>query len=94
MFGLILVGGWGYPSHYFWGSGCLLSIGTAIAPFWRFRRSVWYWPSVTILIIINLAMLYGNEDYIAHRDLPSKGAVAGLFVLDCMACWLLMVGIA
>ena len=94
MVGLFVVGGWGYASQYFWASGCALAIGFAVAPFWRLRASIWYWPTVALLIFANLVMLYARRDYIAYRDLPSKGALEALFVVDCMACWLMMVGIA
>jgi len=94
MLGLILVGGWGYARQYFWASECAVAIGFAVAPFWRRRRSVWYWPTVGLLIVIHLAIIYVNRDFVAVGDLPSKGAVQGLLVLDCLACWLLMVGIA
>jgi hypothetical protein len=93
-FGLICVGDWGYASQYFWTSGCLMAIGFAVSPFWRRRTSVWYWPTVALLIVVNLAVLYAMRAYVTHRDLPSKEALQGLFVIDCMACWALMVGIA
>ena len=92
--GLIVVGGWGYPSQYFWFSESILAIGCAVAPFWRRRGSTWYWPSVGLITIINLAVMYVERDYVAQRDLPAKGVVEGLLLLDCMASWLLMVGLA
>ena len=94
MFGLILAGGRGYESQYFWASGCIVAIGFAVAPIWRRRASVWYWPTVALLIAINLAAMYVTRDYVAHRDLPSKGVVQGLLLLDVMGCWALMVGVA
>ena len=93
-FGLLLVGGWGYAGQYFWVSECAIAIGFAVAPFWRLRASTWYWPTVALLAAINLALIYVNRQYVAIGDLPSKAAVQGLLVLDCIACWLLMVGIA
>jgi hypothetical protein len=93
-FGLILAGGWGYASQYFWASGCLLAIGCAVAPFWRRRASKWYLPTVALLVCINAAVLYVARDYIALRDLPSKYVLAAMLVIDCIACWLVMVGIA
>jgi hypothetical protein len=92
--GLLIVGGWGYSGQYFWSSLCVAAVGFAVAPFWRLRGSIWYWPTVALLILINLAAMYLNRDFVAVGDLPSKGAVQGLLLLDCMACWALMVGIA
>jgi hypothetical protein len=92
--GLIMVGSWGYPAQYFWFSASILAIGCAVAPFWRRRGSIWYWPSVALIIVINLAAMYVERDYVAQRDLPSKGVVQGLLVLDCISSWLLMVGVA
>ena len=89
-----MAGGWSYSSQYFWASLCVASVGFAVAPFWRLRASIWYWPTVALLVLINLAALYLKRDFVALSDLPSKGAVQGLFVLDCMACWSLMVGVA
>lgn len=92
--GFIVVGGWGYPSQYFWFSASILAIGFAAAPFWRRRGSIWYWPSVALMVVINLALMYVERDYVTQRDLPAKGVVQGLLILDCMACWFLMVGLA
>jgi hypothetical protein len=94
MLGLILVGGWGYASEYFWSSGSAMAVGFAVAPFWRRRASTWYWPSVALLILLNVALLYVERAYIAKPDLPSKAVVEVLLVVDCMACWALMVGVA
>jgi hypothetical protein len=93
-FGLFVVGGWGYAGEFFWCSLSAIAIGFAVAPFWRHRRSIWYWPTVVILIVINLAVMYVERRHIFLDDLPSKGIVQGLVVLDCMACWGLMVGTA
>ena len=92
--GLILVGGWGYPSQYFWSSASIFASGFAVAPFWRLRSKIWYWPSVAVFIIINVTVMYLKRDFLSQRDLPSKGVVQGLLVVDCMACWLLMVAAA
>ncbi|MEG3155309.1 hypothetical protein [Sphingomonas sp. RB1R13] len=92
--GLILAGGWGYPSQYFWFSASILAIAIAVAPFWRRRGSTWYWPSVALITGINLTLMYLKRDDLAQRDLPAKGIVQGLLVLDCMASWLLMVALA
>lgn len=92
--GLIAVGSRGYPSQYFWGSEALLAIVCAVAPFWRHRSAVWYWPSVGLFVIANLALMYLGRDHVGQTDLPSKGVVQGLVVADCIACWFLMVGIA
>ena len=91
--GLIVVGGKGYPSQYFWLSGSAFSICLAVAPLWRFRASVWYWSTVAFLIATNLATIYFARDYISNPDLPAKGVVQGLGVLDCMASWVVMVGV-
>ena len=92
--GLLFVGQKGYAGQYFWVSECAVAIGFAVAPFWRRRASIWYWPTVALLVIVNLTVIYAMRDYVAIGDLPSKGAVQGLLVLDCIASWLLMVGIA
>jgi hypothetical protein len=92
--GLIVVGGWGYPSQYFWVSFSTIAIVVAAAPFWKRRCSIWYWPSVALMTVINLAVLYVERDYVAQSDLPAKGIVQWLVIVDCMACWLLMVGFA
>ena len=92
MCGLIFVGSYGYASQYFWLSGSLLAIGFAVAPFWRLRSSDWYWPTVVGLVLIHLAALYFERDFVGHRDLPSRGLVQGMLVIDCMASWSIMVG--
>jgi hypothetical protein len=92
--GLFVVGGWGYSGEYFWSSLSVTAVGFAVAPFWRLRASIWYWPTVALLVVVNLAALYIKRDYVTLGDLPSKAAVQGLLVLNCMACWSLMVGIA
>jgi hypothetical protein len=93
MCGLIFVGSYGYASQYFWLSGSLLAIGVAVAPFWRFRSSDWYWPTVVVLGLIHLAALYFERSFVGHRDLPPKGLVQGMLVIDCMASWSIMVGV-
>lgn len=91
--GLIFVGSYGYQSQYFWLSGSVLAIGFAVAPFWRFRSSSWYWPTIIILGLIHLAALYFERTFVGHRELPPKGLVQGMLVIDCMASWSIMVGI-
>lgn len=91
--GLIIVGGWGYPSQYFWISGTLTAVGFAVAPFWRLRGSVWFWPTTVLLEVANLVLLYVERNYVANPDLPSKGAVKGLFVLDCLGSWAVIIGV-
>ena len=91
--GLIVVGGHGYPSQYFWLSGSAVAIGFAVAPFWRFRASGWYWPTVAFLGAANLAALLIERAYISNPTLPAKGVVQGLIILDVMASWAVMVGI-
>jgi hypothetical protein len=91
--GLILIGGYGYESQYFWFSGCALSIGVAAAPFWYLRSSSWYWPTIAVLALIHLGFLYFERQFISNRDLPSKGLVQGMFVIDCMASWGIMVAV-
>jgi hypothetical protein len=83
-FGLIVVGGRGYPSQYFWVSGGAAPIGFAVAPFWKFRASVWYWPTVAMLAAANLVMMYFARIDLGHRDLPAKGFLQLLFLADCM----------
>src|SRR5438309_9887833 len=81
-FGLLLVGGQGYAGPYFWVSECAVAISFAVAPFWRRRGSIWYWPAVALLIVANLGVFYVKRDYVAIGDLPSKAAVQGLVILD------------
>lgn len=94
MVGLVVVGNWGYAGQYFWSSGSALCVGFAVAPFWHRRSSRWYWPTVVFLILANFVVLYFERNLIAYRNLPAKGIVQGIFVVDCMTCWALMVGIA
>lgn len=91
--GLIFIGSYGYASQYFWLSGGVLAIGVAVAPFWRLRSSTWYWPTVVVLGFIHLAALYLERTFIGQRDLPAKGLVQGMLVIDCMASWSIMVGV-
>jgi hypothetical protein len=91
--GLIFVGSYGYASQYFWLSGSVLAIGVAVAPFWRFRSSNWYWPAVAVLGLIHLAALYFERHFVGHRELPPKVLVQGMLVIDCMASWGIMVGV-
>ena len=91
--GLIFVDGLGYPSQYFWVTGSMGAICFGVAPFWRLRTSIWYWPTVVLLIVANLATLYVEWTFISHPDLPSKGIVQTLFLLDCIASWGFMVGV-
>lgn len=91
--GLIIVGGWGFPSQYFWTSGTFLAVGFAVAPFWRFRKSIWFWSTTMSLEVANLAFLYVERDNVANPDLPSKGIVQGLLLLDVMGSWGIMVGV-
>lgn len=93
-FGLLAVGALGYPSEYFWASECAGAIGFAAAPFWRFRASRWFWPSVVVLIIVHLVGMYLLRVQVSVRNLLSKAAFQGLLLADCMACWLVIVGIA
>lgn len=92
--GLVAAGSQGYTSQYFWCSGGLLAIVFAVAPFWRRRSAVWYWPSIGFFVIANVALMYLERDYVDQTDLPSKWVVQGLLVADCISCWLLMVGFA
>lgn len=89
--GLVVVGNQGYPSQYFWGSVAVTAIGFAVAPFWRLRASIWYWPAVALLGIANLAALYIERAYVSDPELPSKGVVQAILVVDCMASWSFMV---
>ena len=92
--GLVTLGAWGYESHYFWASECAIAIGFAVAPFWRLRTSIWYWPTVALLVFMNIIVLIVMRDYVVRAELPSKGIIQVLLVVDCMTCWLMMVGIA
>jgi hypothetical protein len=94
MVGLVTLGAWGYESHYFWASGCAVAIGFAVAPFWRLRTSIWYWPTVALFVFMNIIALIAMREYVVRAELPSKGIIQGLLVVDCMVCWLMMVGIA
>lgn len=89
--GLIFVGGYGYASQYFWSSGSALAIGFSVAPFWRLRYSSWYWPTIAGLTLIHLAALYLQGTFIAHPELPPKGVVVGMLLIDCMASWSIIV---
>ncbi|MGI4881512.1 MAG: hypothetical protein ACRYG4_28960 [Janthinobacterium lividum] len=91
--GLFVVGSYGYSSQYFWLSISVLAIGGAVAPFWRFRSSNWYWPTIVALGLIHLAALYFERTFVGHRELPPKGLVQGMTVIDCMASWSMMVGV-
>lgn len=91
--GLIFVGPYGYASQYFWLSGSALAIGVAVAPFWRFRSSSWYWPTILVFGLIHLASLYLGRNFVGQRDLPPKGLVQGMFVIDCVAGRSIMVGV-
>jgi len=91
--GLIAFGERDYGSQYFWVSGCAMAIGFAVAPLWRFRSTGWYWPTVVSLGIAHLAALYSQPDFTSNPDLPAKGVVQGLFVLDCLASWAVMVAV-
>jgi hypothetical protein len=92
-FGLIIVGQEGYASQYFWVSGCTLAIGFAVAPFWRLRRSAWYWCTIAALTAANLSAVYVLRARAAEATLPSKGTVQLMFVIDCLACWAVMIGV-
>ncbi|KMS54447.1 hypothetical protein V474_21660 [Novosphingobium barchaimii LL02] len=92
-FGLIIVGEQGYASQYFWLSGCALAIGFAVAPFWRLRRSAWYWWTVAAITTANLSLVYLMRARAAVTELPSKGTVQLMFVVDCLACWAVMVAV-
>jgi hypothetical protein len=91
--GLVIVGQWDYDAPYFWASECAIAIGFAVAPFWRHRRSSWYWPTIVLLSVLNLAALLLIGAVVEH-ELPSKGNLQLLSLADCMACWALMVGVA
>ncbi len=89
--GLIFIDGYGYASQYFWLSISALAIGFAAAPFWRFRYSSWYWPTIAGLILTHLVALYLQRSLAAYPELPPKGAVLGMLLIDCMASWGVMV---
>jgi hypothetical protein len=91
LIGLIVIGGQGYPSQYFWISGGAAAIAFAVALFWKLRTSVWYWPTIAVLAVANLAGMYFARVPVGHRDLPAKGLVQLLFVADCMISWGTMV---
>ena len=91
--GLIIVGEQGYSSQYFWISGTFLAVGFAVAPFWHLRGSVWFWPATVLIEAGNLALLYLGSEYIANPDLPSKGAVQTMLVIDVMGSWVIMAGV-
>jgi hypothetical protein len=91
---LILAGDSGHAGQYFWASEGIAAVSFAAAPFWYRRASVWYWPTVVVLIIIHFAAMYVKRDYVALGNLPPRGIFVGLFTLDVMTCWLLMVGTA
>ena len=91
--GLILVGSYGYEGQYFWFSFNALAISFAVAPFWRLRSSNWYWPTIAALGLVHIATLYFERTFVGHRELPSKGLVQGMLVIDCMASWSIMVGV-
>ena len=90
--GLFVVGGWGYPSQYFWISGTFVAASVAVAPFWRLRGSSWFWPTAVLIEVVNLALLWAERGFVANPTLPSKGVVKGLMLLACMADWAIMVG--
>jgi hypothetical protein len=92
-FGLIIVGDQGYASQYFWVSGCALAIGFAVAPFWRLRRSSWYWWTIATITIANLSVIYLMRARAAVAALPSKGTVQLMLLVDCLVCWAVMVGV-
>lgn len=77
----------------FWLSGGVLAIGVAVAPLWRFQSSNWYWPTVVVLGLVHLVVLYLERTFVGHRELPQKGLVQGILVVDCMASWTIMVGV-
>lgn len=91
--GLFVVGGWGYPSQYFWTTGTLIPLTAAIAPFWKLRGSSWFWPTTVLIEMSNLALLWVERGFVANPELPSKGVVKGLMVLDCVGDWAIMVGV-
>lgn len=92
-FGLIIVGEEGYASQYVWVSGCLLAIGFAVAPFWRLRRSAWYWWTIAALTAANLSFIYFMRTRAAVATLPSKGTFQLMLLVDCLACWAVLVGV-
>lgn len=89
--GMIIVGEDGYASQYFWVSGCALAIGFAVAPFWRLRRSAWYWCTIAALTAANLSVVYVMRAQAAEATLPSKGMVQLLLLFDIMMCWFVMI---
>jgi len=91
--GLIFFGGYGYESQYFWFSGCVLSIRVAVAPFWHLRSSSWYWPTIAVLVVVHVGLLFFERRFIGNRNLPAKGLVQGIFVIDCMTSWGVMVAV-
>ena len=91
--GLIIVGHWHYDEPYFWASACGLAIGFAVAPFWRHRKSHWYWPTIVFVSALNVAALL-ITGVIAEHGLPSKGNLKLIMLADGLACWALMVAVA
>ena len=91
--GLIIVGEQGYPSQYFWLSMTILAVGFAVAPFWRLRGSVWFWPTTVLIEVANLALLYTEREFVANSDLPSKGVIHTMLVIDVMGSWAVMAGV-
>ena len=65
-------------------------IYVAASPFWRLRSMRWFWPSVIALIVLHLALLYHEYGFVALHDLPAKGTVQGLAIIDCLASWVFM----
>ncbi len=91
--GLIIVGGQGYSTQYFWVSSSALAVVFAVAPFWRFRFSAWYWCTTAALVAANLIALYIMRAKVSVHDLPANGIVQLLVVVDCMASWVVVVGV-
>lgn len=91
--GLIIVGDKGYPSQYFWISGTIITVAFAVSPFWRLRSSKWFWPTAILIELANLTLLWLKRGLVANPELPSKGVVKGLMLLDLAGSWAVMAGV-
>ncbi|MEI6484679.1 MAG: hypothetical protein WCO11_00270 [Sphingomonadales bacterium] len=90
--GLIFIGSYGYTSQYFWVTGSVFAVTFGVSPFWRFRYSNWFWPTVFGLGLAHFFLLYLARDFVGERELPSKAMVQGLALIDIVASWSMMVG--
>ena len=91
--GLIILGSYGYEGQYFWLSCSALATGFAVAPFWRLRYSNWYWPTIAVLGLLHVAALYFERALAGRSELPPKGVVQIMLLIDCMASWSIMVAV-